>query len=225
MDIAKWEPDINDLAFGRALMIVEDYSKTVQVYSRDNIHFCALVYSILSLREKFDMNREQFYEMLRNDLNTAEKVLRNEGLVQKILSHHGLGEKKVKSILSAAHAWDGLDITARMREDTEYEKGSEFREEIVKTVYGVGYKFASLFIRMSGYENIVPVDTWAIKYVESRGFHDRYAHSGLSKRQYLAYEKQLIRHAKRLGVSPALLQATIYTTWSTWKKDSKIVPG
>ena len=45
-------------------MTVEDYSKTVQVYSTENIHFCALLYSVLSARESFRVHREQFNSFL-----------------------------------------------------------------------------------------------------------------------------------------------------------------
>ena len=89
---------------------------------------------------------------------------------------------------------------------------------------GVGYKFSSLFLRMSGYENIVPIDTWATKYIESRGFKYRNEKSGLKFYQYIEYEKKLTKEAKKFNVSPALFQATIYTKFSTWKRGAKITP-
>jgi len=212
-----WTPSNDDFNFGRILMTVEDYSKTVQVYSTENIHFCALLYSVLSARESFRVHREQFNSFLEYDLNTAEKVLEKPHLVSKILTQYGFHSRKIESVLSIAKEWGDLDITSRMREDKQKVLGKAFREEMNEKMNGVGYKFASLFIRMSGYEDIVPIDTWAIKYVERRGFMDRYKESGLTPKQYLNYERKIKQHAKRLGVSPALLQATVYARWSTWR--------
>ena len=144
-------------------------------------------------------------------------------LVKRILRQYGFHSHKIESVISIAREWGRLDITSRMREDTQKKNGRSLRENINDRMDGVGYKFASLFIRMSGYEDIVPVDAWAIKYIERKGFRDRYESSGLTPKQYLKYEKRMVQHAKRFGVSPALLQATIYAKWSTWKTHSGII--
>lgn len=219
-DIATWEPQRYDFAIGRALMIAEDYSKCVTVNHVENLHFTVLLYSILSHRETFDKHKKQFNDFLIADLNTADKILANKEAAEKILEKYGFSSHKKKAVISIAENWNRLDITNKMKRDKKKKKGFEIREELVENMHGVGYKFASLFIRMSGYENIVPVDTWAIQYVESRGFVNRSEKSGLTPKQYLAYEKKIIAYAKKFGVSPALFQATIYAKFSTWGKNS-----
>lgn len=222
-----WVPDHNDFSLGRCLMIMEDYSKTVeQIWANPkyNLHYGALLYSVLSLREKFESHKIQFNEFLVNNLWTSESINKNQKIVEEILKKYGFANRKIKTVFSIAKEWKSLNLTERIREDKKKELGFKLREEIIEKMYGTGYKFASLFLRMSGYENLVPVDTWAMKYVESRGFRDRHKRSGLKPKQYLKYEKKLTEYAKEFDVSPALFQATIYAKWSTWKKDSKVTP-
>ena len=222
LDIATWEPDSDDFELGRTLMIVEDYSKCVTVNHVENPHFTVLLYSVLSHRETFKKHKAQFYDFLRAGLNTSEKILANKKIAEKILKNYGFNSHKTKAVFSIAEKWDDLDITNKMRRDKKKVKGNEIREEMVDNMYGVGYKFASLFIRMSGYENIVPVDTWAVQYIENRGFMNRSPNSGLTPKQYLEYEQKIFEYAKKFGVSPALFQATIYAKFSTWGKNSSL---
>src|SRR3989344_2806902 len=217
-NIANWTPNKNDFLYGKLLIISEDYSKVVKRYGSEDFYYGALIYSVLSLREKFNQHKKQFNEFLKNDLWTATSILKNKKLVENILKKSAFPNKKIKTVFSTAENWNKLNLTKRIRDDENEEMRFEIREEIVKKMYGVGYKFASLFMRMSGYEKIVPVDIWAMKYVESRGFNKRgQIIEGLDKKRYLQYEKKLIQHAKKFDVSPALFQATIYTKFSTWK--------
>ncbi len=216
-----WEPDNNDFALGKCIMIAEDYSEVIERAPKK--HYSALLYSILSLREKFNQHKRQFNEFLSNNLQTAESIIKNKEKVEEILRKYGLSKIKIPMVLSTAEQWNNLNLTERIRNDKIKDLGFLLREEIVEKMFRVGYKFASLFLRMSGYENIVPIDTWATKYVESRGFIYRRKDSGLLPHQYLKYEKKLTKYAKKFNVSPALFQATIYAKFSTWKKDSGII--
>jgi len=223
-NIQTWIPNQNDFSFGKALIISEDYSKVVERYGGEEFHYRALLYSILSLREKFNSHKLQFHEFLQNDLGTAESIIKNKKNIEEILNKYAVPTRKIKTVLSTAEQWKGLNLTQRIRNDKRKDLGFLLREEMVEKMFGVGYKFASLFLRMSGYENLVPVDAWAIKYVEARGFKDRYDKRGLIPYQYIKYEKRLTKYAKKFNVSPALFQATIYAKFSTWKKDVKLTP-
>jgi endonuclease III len=245
--IATWTPTHMDFTFGEILMSTEDYSKVAKRYyaQGDDFYsgmlFSALLYSILSWKEKFKQHKKQFNEFLEENLWTAKKVVENPGVVERILKSYGFNEKKIETVTSAARAWEGLDkngepkkgpesviwtgrkLQDRIREDENMELGFQLRKEIAKEMHGVGYKFASLFLRMCGYHDIVPIDSTAIKYIERRGLVDRRANSGLDRRQYLIYEKFIIDEAKKYRKTPALFQATIYARWSTWRKDSGIL--
>ena len=231
-EIKNWKPDHNDFSYGRTLIITEDYSKTVQrfssnpddPFSSENLLFCGLAYVILSLREKFNINKEQFHAILNNDMGTTSAVLKNPEKLERILSPYGLGKQKFDSIHSAATEWKALNLTERMRNDVNKRSGKKLRVEMVKKIHGVGFKFASLWLRMCGYHNIAPPDAWGIKYCESRGYIFRRENSGPSFSQSAEYEKILIRDAKKYDASPALFQATIYARWSTWRMDSGVDP-
>ncbi|MDP2672565.1 MAG: hypothetical protein Q8O84_02020, partial [Nanoarchaeota archaeon] len=176
-------------------------------------------------REKFDQHKKQFNEFLKNNFCTADSIINNKKEVENILKKYGFSNKKIPMVFSTAENWNKMNLTKRIRDDKNKELGFKLREEIVEKMYGVGYKFASLFMRMSGYDYLVPVDVWAMKYVESRGFKNRSKQnsSGLFPREYLKYEKKLTNYAKKSNVSPALFQATIYAKFSTWAKDSGII--
>jgi thermostable 8-oxoguanine DNA glycosylase len=231
-ELRNWNPDHNDFSYGKLLMVTEDCSKTVQRYSAypdemfssENMLFCEMVYVVMSLRERFDLNKQQFNDFLNYELGTVDNVLQHPERLEKILGQYGMGAKKQKTIISIANAWDSLDITTKMRKDVKKKKSEEFRLEIVNSINGVGFKFASLFLRMCGYEDIAPPDTWGINFVESRGFVYKREDSGLSYKTGLLYENKLREYAKMIDVSPALFQATIYARWSTWKKDARVEP-
>ncbi len=225
-EIKTWKPNHNDFALGKCLIITEDYSKVVERYSKEDFLYSALLYSILSRREKFNQHKRQFNEFLSNNLQTAESIIKNKEKVEEILKNYGFSNKKIPMVFSTAEQWNDLNLTERIRNDERKNLGFLLREEIVEKMFGVGYKFASLFLRMSGYENIVPVDIWAIKYIENKGFIYRgkdNSGSGLTPKEYLKYEKKLTKYAKKFNVSPALFQATIYAKFSTWQKDSGII--
>lgn len=222
-DIAVWEPDYLDFLSGHQLLVVEDYSKVVDQRTVDvnnHPHFTALIYSVLTWREKFDSNQAQFHEFLSNGFWTSRDVLENKSDLAELLGEKGFGNKKFDTIYTAAEKWGELDITRRMREDKDKQLGKYLRKLICEEIPYMGPKISSLFVRMSGYQGIVPVDMWAIRYVESRGFRSRHENSGLKYDQYLAYEDRMAEYAGEINITPALFQATIYTAFSTWKKDS-----
>lgn len=206
-------------------MVTEDYSKEPYKCGY-NLHFSALLYSVLSWREKFGSNQEQFYNFIREDLIHPETILERKDKVEEILGTKGFGTKKVKSVLSMAQHWNEVAPTRRVREDTHFTQATPIRKDICDAFYGVGIKFASLFLRMSGYPNVAPIDSNAMIYIEHRlGFHNRNARSGLRFNQHLTYENILDEDAKAHGKNLALHQATIYATLSTWKKDMNIIPA
>lgn len=220
-----WVPNSEELAAGHMLLISEDYSKEVQKYGQ-NRTFAALMYSILSWREKFSHHEKQFNDFLCADLWSAESILQNTSSVEEILQDYSFSQKKIESVVSAATYFVESNVLARLRLDTSRSSGEEIREEIVESAYGVGEKFASLFLRMVGYHNLVVVDSNTFTHVEAQGFKNRYARTAPKGSQYLSYEKFIQEEASELSdvlqkeLSPALWQATIYANKSTWKVDS-----
>jgi len=85
----------------------------------------------------------------------------------------------------------------------------ELREFLVKNVKGMGYKEASHFLRNIGFENVAIIDRHIFRYMlENRLISPNFGK--LTARKYLTAESRLIRHAKRLGLTPALLDLLVW---------------
>ena len=79
----------------------------------------------------------------------------------------------------------------------------------------MGYKCASLLLRMAGYDQVVPVDIWALRFLEEHGFKgvrvsDYLTVSGITKGEYLKYEKYMSQVAARHRHSPAMFQLILW---------------
>lgn len=228
-DIHTWLPNAQDLAYAEFLLYEEDYSKVAKKqYSKDDeffsgMLFSAFTYSILSRKEQFKANKDNFKSLLNLNAWTAKEFRRNNAVLKEHIYTFGLGKTKFEVLDAAAQRWDSLGIEETIREDENMEQGRVLRDIMTKEIKGTGYKLNSLFLRMCGYHNIVPVDSTAIHFVESRGFVFRYKNSGLKQQQYVQYENIISKEAEKIGISPALFQAAIYTKFSTWKKDSGIL--
>ena len=120
-NIANWTPNKNDFLYGKLLIISEDYSKVVKRYGSEDFYYGALIYSVLSLREKFNQHKKQFNEFLKNDLWTATSILKNKKLVEKILKKSAFPNKKIKTVFSTAENWNKLNLTKRIRDDENEE--------------------------------------------------------------------------------------------------------
>ncbi len=225
-ELTTWEPSEHEFIFGRTLMMSEDYSIAVMHHGK-NIAFNALAYCILSSRERFSRHITQFNEYLSETFAMGEyidsslSVLKNEEVVRENLKKYGFGNRKGDALISAAKAWNELNLTERLRDDVNKEHGFEIRDDMVNAMHGVGYKFTSLALRMYGYHEIVTIDSWATKFLESKGLRGRKVRSGFTRDGYLKYEKAITEFADAAFVSPALYQAAVYATCSTWLKDSE----
>ena len=216
-----WEPGWLDFQKGNMLMITEAYNplSLPRLYT-------ALLYSILSAGEKFGSHKKMFEEFLCAELYEAQDMLDNLDTVENIVQKYGKKEYKLKAIESSAKVWNELGVRRRILEDPERRNGKVLRKELVDSMYGMGYKIASLFLRKTGYEDLVPVDLWQQKFCESKGYihttdkKKSTKKSGLTPRQNLLYEETTTEFAKQYNVTPAHLQATVYATWSTWLEHS-----
>ncbi len=224
-ELSSWNPSFRDFSIGNFLISQEDYSREVLKYGV-NTSFFALAYSILSSKEKFAKHIEQYERVLSTlwniDSTKPPEVVfsQKQNEVFGILRNYGYNNKKFKSLISATQGWNKLNLTERLREDFKKEDGINIRENMVNNMVGVGYKFASLTLRMFGYMDLVTVDSWAMKYTESRGYEFKHKNSGLKPNQYLEYEEKLKEFAQNSRVTPGHFQATIYAICSTWMKDS-----
>lgn len=215
-----WMPSREDFMWGNVLLLSENHNpRSLPRY------FSALYYCVLTLREKFDMNQRMFYDLLNNDLIEPHDIIHRQDTLYDVLGKYGFGKRKAGIILHAAHQWDSLDIVDFMFKDEQREHGEELRERIIDNVKDLGYKLTSLFLRMGGYRNLIPVDSTFQAFIEGKGYVFQKPLSsgkkqGLKPVPYKQYEGVGREIAGDLGVHPDHLQATVYAKWSTWKVDS-----
>ncbi len=221
-EIARWEPTKQDFAIGNMLIISENHNprSLPRLYS-------TLLYSILSVQERFARHKQIFNEFLFQDLFEPEEIIKRKDDVKKILDSYGKNSSKSQTIINSAKAWIQLSIRDKIFDDPDRLRGKELRKEMVDAMKGVGMKLASLTLRMACYENLAPIDSTTQQFIESRGFvYQKPLTSGkpqgLKNKAHEQYETKLEELAMPYDVSVALMQATIYAKLSSWKKDSGI---
>jgi thermostable 8-oxoguanine DNA glycosylase len=96
-----------------------------------------------------------------------------------------------------------------------------FREKLIKNIKGFGYKVASLFLDIVGYDNIAVIDVWMLRFLREQGFEISYneeKEGGLSKNKYLLYEQYLKIIADKYNFSVGLFQCIVWCKYSSWNK-------
>lgn len=121
--------------------------------------------------------------------------------------------------------WIKSDLPQRILDDAQTGRnlGHELRDELSKKAPGMGMKCSSLLLIKCGYDNVVPVDIWVIRFLRSRGYNipepDYRRISGLVKREYLKYEEIFSEIGrKEYGISSVAFQAAIWAKNSYWNR-------
>jgi thermostable 8-oxoguanine DNA glycosylase len=223
-DLKGWLPDYQALSDAHLLSIIEDDS-------RNNLSFSSMVYCILSNGEKFSPHKELYYALLYAGLlpptpgDEISPILENKEYLRTIIEPAGRGKLKADSILSAAEQWDELDLVNRIRNDEKKEQWFDLRKELDEKIIGVGYKIASLYLQMSGYDDVGVIDRWAKAWLDANGFEHQAPlisgkTQGVKVGAYLKYEQSLTTVANDFGITPVMFRNAIYVEFSTWRKDS-----
>lgn len=198
-----------------------------------------LMYCILTPGENY-INLKKIWEMLltetpyRPALDTPESIISNKSSLDTILQQTRYPKRKKKAVYELALNWSKLDLQSRILNDVAHGRTDEFeiRSEMDRDIYGVGYKCASMFLRMCEYEHVVPVDMWVLRFLNAQ-LDNKYSHlkegdypikvsdfrtvSGLSRKEYLYGEKLMSIIAKDYGLSPARFQIVLWTHFASGK--------
>lgn len=194
--------------------------------------FRAGLYCILSAAEKYSKHNAIYYELLENEIDTPDAILSNKRELTEIIQRARYPNAKEKHIRKFASWWLESDLPDEIMIDIYAEKKKEFalRNRLAEEAPGIWYKGASLFMIKCGYENVVPVDLWVLRFLEENGHDVSLPHyvtvrspnykerSGPTPKEYLQYEKVISDAAKEYLVSPALFQFILWSKYSTWKK-------
>jgi thermostable 8-oxoguanine DNA glycosylase len=197
----------------------------ILVFTLGNL-FKAALYSLLSIGQLYKTQKYIFSLLLDYNLDSSENILNNIDLFRSIIYKTRFSKSIEKYILYLCNNWDnkikGLFI--EIIEDKDRKKGYYFRNRLVKEIKGFGYKVASLFLDILGYEDIAVIDIWILRFLKDRGYSVAYNErkGGLSKEKYLLYEHFLKMLAGRFDFFVAFFQCIIWCKLSSWnKKESK----
>ena len=220
---------LKDFELAKDLIEQEKVSPLTQ-----NNMFFAAVYSLLSAMENFNRQMLLCNWLYKNNFNDPLNVIKDSENLIKLESYSSLGKNKRERIIKLSHFWIDNNLTTRIKDDLHGSKQDvfEIRKELDKAKVGLGYKCASLFLRMCGYDNIAPIDMWTLEFLKHNNVEIKKCYTigsateiggetissrGITPKDYVSYEVPLLDFAKKYSVSIALMQATIYLTNSTWK--------
>jgi thermostable 8-oxoguanine DNA glycosylase len=183
--------------------------------------FCSILYSFLSIQEKWSKQYTIYQTLVDNELNNVavmkKDLAKEHPLTYTIIREHRFGNKLKKWFKSLVDDWDNLTVLLDEMGDkvNTATKENEFdlRKRLSDSIDGVSYKVASLIMMKCGYQNVVPVDIQLIRYCkQALGFNYNPAkkREDTSPKEFLAYEKRISEEAARQNVSPALFQYVIW---------------
>jgi len=219
----KW--DLSEKDFETALLFHE--KEKIEPVTLENL-FRGALYSMLSSKEIYSNLIKAYNGLLNSGLDTPDAINASGSRLTDIIKKAGYAKKKESYIRDFAEWWQNTDLHRQMIADIEHSREREFelRNEIAfskKGAPGLGPKCASLLFRMCGYENLVPVDTRALKYLIANGYdiqqQDRIGRRGIARKYYLKYEEWLSDIAHRYGKKPGIFQLAVWCKESTWHRE------
>ncbi len=209
--------------FRMAELIIE--KESINPLTKDKM-FPEGIYCILSSSENHEKQLNTYYKLLNRGLDTPEAILDkvNAKKLWDIIKKARFPNSKRKYILRFSEFWLESEIPRRILDDANNGRQYEFelRDELAKKAPGMGRKCASFFMQKCGYENLVPVDIWVLRFLEDKGYEvkipDYRTVGGLTKKEYLEYEKIISGMAGEYNVSPVIFQAYVWGKYSKWSK-------
>ncbi len=207
----------------------------------DNGLFRGMAYCLLTPFQQYD-GQIMGFGIIRPFCSPETAFANQEGIGQALKNSGVLfHEQKAKCISELGRRWESLNLLNAV--ETGIKSGAEseilLRKFIVNYVSGFGYKTASLFLRMSGAECLVPVDSWMLGMLYLHGYpceiprakrnlprwrtdvlSPKLRKQALSGRKYLEAEEMALDLAKKYGVPGHILQLAFYTKKSSYQSMS-----
>ncbi len=197
-------------------------AEKINPLTRENM-FKGIVYSILSSRENYQKQMMVFNRLMDHGLDNPESILGNEKKLRGIVRKSGFHNQKIDAIYRLSQAWPKSNLPEDILEDSENgrKKGFELRERIDKEVYGMGYKCASLFLRMCDYLDLAIIDRHVLEGIEELAsdfeLPKDYKIRGISDKKYLEIEEIIAKLAKENDIETAIMSMFFYYRDSQFK--------
>ena len=198
--------------------------------------FRGTLYAVLSTTELFSKQLKVYRHLLENGFDNPYMInkVQTPGciscLYHEILTKTRFPNQKIKRIRDLSRWWQKSDLPDRIIDDINRGRKNEFglRTELAKECPGLALKASSLLFEMLGYENVIPIDLWILRYLNYKGYKfpvpDYKTVSGLRDDIYLDAEKHLIEISKEyqrqfsghVNVTPAVFQFALWSENAPW---------
>lgn len=215
----KWLLTAED--FKNAKILLEQ--ERINPVNKENI-FRAGIYCILSAAEQYQRHARIFERLLEEKLDTPERIINNKERLAGMLKSTRFPNTKIERIRKYALWYPESDLPQKIIDDINNCRKDEFtlRNRLAEEAPGIWYKGASFLLTKCGYENVVPVDIWMIRFLRNEGYEikmpDYATTSGPKPKDYLEYEKIISSIAKENNTAPAIFQSALWSKHSTWNK-------
>jgi thermostable 8-oxoguanine DNA glycosylase len=187
--------------------------------------FNACIYCILTPRENYPKLKIMQRKLKQQKLDNLDSILScSDEHLRSIVPWD-----KADNIRKFCNWWRESDFFKNIIQDYAdgMQKPVEIREQLIEAP-GFKYKCASLLLEMAGYENVISVDLWVLRYLRDKGHStldpdlldpkDTSRKRGPSKRQFLESESYFIKDAKENNVSPAHFRRLLWCKYSTYQQ-------
>jgi len=179
------------------------------------------IYVILAAVTDYTKQKEIYDKLQLESFDTPKAFLENDLSVKEIVSSAHYPNSKFSYVMNFARYWNN-EVCDEFLEDIQNgrEKEFELRDKLLNDVKGIAKKSSSLIMNKWGYEKVVPIDIWMIRFLkEIYGEEIQYNPiRGLSDSHYNGLEEKFRGEAEKRDFSPVFFQNLIWSMFSTFRK-------
>jgi len=207
----------------------EDYENAKLLLEQERINpltldemFKAGIYCILAQAERYDKQIKIYRRLLKEGIISPVSVFEKNKELNGILKKSHYPNMKGERIKNFAGWWITADTPRAILKDAlnGHNKGVELRNGFAEVAPAMSYKSASLFMIKCGYEDVIPIDIWVMRFLKEKGHSvkvpDYLTIGGITGKLYLQLEDILRGMAKEADVSLAMFQGALWGKYSTW---------
>lgn len=215
----RWELTLYDIVKGKKI------HKKEQVFPiNEETMFHAGLYCILSASETYTKQMRTYNDLIRYGLDVPRKIVNDKEGLEYVLRIARFPNQKSARVYDFAAWWLESNLPDKIIKDVGKNRRDEFkiRNELAEDCPGLSYKGASLYLGKFGYEQVVPLDIWMLRFLNEMGYDiplpDYRTVSGLQKGEYIKGERVFRRLAKKQGLTPMVYQCALWGKHSTWEE-------
>lgn len=210
-------------------MADKDYENAKLLLEQERINpltldemFKAGIYCILAQAERYDKQIRIYRRFLKYELTSPVSIFQKRDKLHAILKESHYPNMKEERIKNFAGWWIVAAIPHVILKDTlnGHKRGVELRNGFAEIAPAMSYKSASLFMIKCGYEDVIPIDIWVMRFLKEKGYSVKVPNyltvGGITGKLYLELEDILRGMAKNEGVSLAIFQGALWGKYSTW---------